>query len=135
VRLRKGGDHTLAALKSIRGPARQLPPLRDRRQPVGEQDSAIRACAQNANVELCFTPTSASWANPIEAQFGPLRTFVMGGSDHPGHTVLARRLQAYLRWRNANARHPDILAAQRKERARIRSERHQPWGRPKPKAA
>ena len=88
-----------------------------------------------ANVELCFTPTSASWANPIEAQFGPLRTFVMGSSDHPNHTVPARRLQEYLAWRNANARHPDLLASQRRERARIRSERQQRWGRPRPKAA
>jgi transposase len=62
-------------------------------------------------------------------------TFVMGGSVHPNQTVLARRLQAYLDWRNANARHPDVLAAQRRERARIRSERQQHWGRPKPKAA
>ena len=37
----------------------------------------------------------------------------MGGSDHANHTVLARKLQDYLRWRNANARHPDVLAAQR----------------------
>ena len=59
----------------------------------------------------------------------------MGSSDHRNHTVLARRLQDYLRWRNANARHPDVLAAQRRERARIRSERQQRWGRPKPKAA
>ena len=35
----------------------------------------------------------------------------------------------------AHARHPDVLAAQRRERARIRSERQQRWGRPKPKAA
>ena len=75
-------------------------------------------------------------------QFGPLsirpchlRTFVMGNSDHPHHPALARRLQAYLRWRNANARHPDVLAAQRRERARIRSQRRQRWGRPAPKAA
>ena len=66
---------------------------------------------------------------------GRLRTFAMGGSDHPNHTVLARRLQDYLAWRNANARHPDVLAAQRRERARIRSERQQRWGRPRPKAA
>lgn len=96
---------------------------------------AIRAWARKHKVRLCFTPTSASWANLIEAQFGPLRTFVMGGSDHPNHTVLARRLQDYLTWRNANARHPDVLAAQRRERARIRSERQQRWGRPRPKAA
>lgn len=37
-------------------------------------------------------------------------------------------LHRYLRWRNPNARHPDILAAQRKERARIRSERGIRWG-------
>ena len=71
----------------------------------------------------------------IEAQFGPVRTFVMGGSDHPNHPALARRLQDYLRWRNAHARHPDVLAAQRRERARIRSERQQRWGRPEPEAA
>ena len=69
-----------------------------------------------------------------DPQFGPVRAFVMGGSDHPNHTVLARRLQDYLRWRNANARHPDVLAAQRRERARIRSERQQRWGRPKPRS-
>jgi hypothetical protein len=71
----------------------------------------------------------------IEAQFGPLRTFVMGNSDHPHHAALTRRLQAYLRWRDANARHPDVLAAQRRERARIRSERQQRWGRPRTQAA
>jgi hypothetical protein len=37
--------------------------------------------------------------------------------------VLARKLQDCLRWRNAHARHPGVLAAQRRERARLRSER------------
>jgi len=96
---------------------------------------AVRAWAAAHNVELCFTPTYASWANPIEAQFGPLRTFTMSASNHPNHPALARRLQDYLRWRNANARHPDVLAAQRRERARIRSERQQRWGRPRTRAA
>jgi hypothetical protein len=45
-------------------------------------------------------------------------------------TVQTRKLHAYLRWRNTNARHPDVLAAQRRERARIRCERQQRWGRP-----
>ncbi|MFR9807356.1 hypothetical protein ACL02T_34445 [Pseudonocardia sp. RS010] len=80
--------------------------------------------------QMCFTPTHASWANPIEAQSGPLRRLVMGASKHPHHPTPARRLQAYLRWRNANARHPDVLAAQRRERARVRSEHHRRWGRP-----
>jgi hypothetical protein len=33
------------------------------------------------------------------------------GSDHRNHPVLARKLQDYLRWRNAHVRHPDVLAA------------------------
>lgn len=37
-------------------------------------------------------------------------------------------LHAYLRWRNANNRHPDVIAAQRRERARIRSEKGLRWG-------
>jgi len=136
LRERKGADHTLAALKSIRA-ARpggyRLYAILDNLS--ANKTPAIRRWASRANVELCFTPTNASWANPIEPQFGPVRTFVIGGSDHRNHTVLARRLHAYLRWRNANARHPDVLAAQRRERARIRSERQQRWGRPKTKAA
>jgi hypothetical protein len=59
----------------------------------------------------------------------------MGGSDHRNHPALARKLQACLRRRNARARHPGVLAAQRRERARIRSERQQRWGRPEPEAA
>jgi hypothetical protein len=59
----------------------------------------------------------------------------MGNSDHQNHPAQTRQLQDYLRWRNTNARHPDVLAAQRRERARIRSERQQRWGRPRPKAA
>lgn len=69
------------------------------------------------------------------AQFGPLGTFVIAGSNHPNHPALTRRLQAYLRWRNANSRRPDILAAQRCERARIRSERQRHWGQPTTRAA
>jgi transposase len=136
VRARKGADHTLAALKSIRASrpgGYRLFVILDNLS--ANKTPAIRRWAERANAELCFTPTYASWANPIEAQFGPLRTFVLGGSDHPNHAVLARRLQEYLRWRNANARHPDILAAQRRERARIRSEHQHRWGRLKIKAA
>ena len=59
----------------------------------------------------------------------------MSNSDYRNHPALARKLQAYLRWRNAQGSLPDMLAAQRRERARIRSERQQRWGRPKPKAA
>lgn len=131
TRRRKGGDHTLAALQSIRAARPDGAPVYVILDNLSANKTPkIRAWAAWHKVELCFTPTSASWANPIEAQFGPLRTFTMSASNHPNHTVLARRLQDYLRWRNANARHPDVLAAQRRERARVRSERQQRWGRP-----
>ena len=132
TRRRKGGDHSLAALKSIRAARPDGAPIYVIMDNLSANKTpAIRAWAARNKVELCFTPTNASWANPIEAQFGPLRTFMMGDSDHPNHPALARRMQAYLRWRNTHARHPDVLAAQRRERARIRSERHQRWGRPR----
>jgi hypothetical protein len=35
---------------------------------------------------------------------------------HRNHTVLARKLQDYLRSRNAKARRPEVLPAQRRER-------------------
>jgi hypothetical protein len=60
---------------------------------------------------------------------------VIAGSDHLNHVALGRHLHQYLRWRNANARHPDVLAAQRRERARVRSERQHRWGHLTIKAA
>ncbi len=132
TRRRKGGANTLAALQSIRAARPDGAPIYVIMDNLSANKTpAVRAWAQKNKVELCFTPTYASWANPIEAQFGPLRTFTMGATNHPNHPALALRLQAYLRWRNQNARHPDVLAAQRRERARIRSERHQRWGRPR----
>ena len=130
IRRRKGADHSLAALKSIRAARPDGAPIYVIMDNLSANTTpAVRTWAARNKVELCLTPTYSSWANPIEAQFGPLRTFTIANSNHPNHVVLARDLHAYLRWRNANARHPDILAAQRRERARVRSERQQRWGR------
>ena len=132
----KGGKYTLAALKTIRAARPDGAPIYVIEDNLAANKTpAIRSWAAAHNVELCLTPTNASWADPIEAQFGPLRTFTMANSDYPNHIVLARDMHAYLRWRNANNRDPDVLAAQRRERARVRSERHQRWGRPRPQAA
>jgi transposase len=136
VRRRKSAANTLAALRSIRA-------ARPDREPIyvildnlsAHKGPTIRRWVARHAVELCFTPTYASWADPIEVHFGPLRCFVIAGSNHPNHVVLTRELHKHLRWRNAHARHPDVLAAQRRERARIRSERHRRWGQPKKRAA
>ncbi|MGW0624319.1 hypothetical protein ACWD3P_43540 [Streptomyces sp. NPDC002765] len=88
----------------------------------------IRRWSKKDTVELCFTWTYASWANPIEAHFGPLRQFTLANSHHRSHPTQTQALHRYLRRRNANARHPDVLAAQRRERARIRGEKGIRWG-------
>ncbi len=131
VRTQKGTDNSLAAIKSCR-----------KARPDGEviyvildNLSAHKAkkigawCAKN-KVELCFTPTYSSWANPIECHFGPLRDFVLNNSDHPNHTVLTKRMHAYLRWRNEHGADPALRERLRRERARLRSERQRRWGRP-----
>lgn len=59
---------------------------------------------------------------PIYAHFGPLRQFTLDNSNHPNRTLQTRELHRYLRRRNQYPRHPDVLAAQRRERARVRSE-------------
>jgi len=131
VREKKGIDNSLAAIKSCRA-AR---PDGEMIYVILDNLSAHKAkkikawCAKN-NVELCFTPTYSSWANPIECHFGPLRDFVLNNSDHPNHSVLTGRLHAYLRWRNEHGSDPALRERLRKERARLRSERQRRWGRP-----
>jgi transposase len=131
VRAKKGIDNSLAAIKSCRA-AR---PDGEMIYVILDNLSAHKAnkikkwCAKH-NVELCFTPTYSSWANPIECHFGPLREFVLNNSDHPSHTVLTGRLHAYLAWRNEHASDPALRERLRRERARLRSERNRRWGRP-----
>jgi len=125
----RGTANTLAALKSIRAARPDGAPIYIIRGNLSAHTGAnIRRWAKKNKVELCFTPTYASWANPIEAYFGPLRQFTLANSNHRSHLAQTQALHRYLRWRNANARHPDVVAAQRKERARIRSEKGIRWG-------
>ncbi|GAA2470504.1 hypothetical protein GCM10010388_73880 [Streptomyces mauvecolor] len=128
-RRRKGISPTWTALKSIRAARPDGAPIYVIMDNLSaHKNKRIRRWAARNKVELCFTPTNASWANPIEAHFWPLRQFTSANSNHPNHIVQTRELHRYLRWRNQNARHPDLLAAQRRERARIRSEKGIRWG-------
>ncbi len=136
VRSKKCIANSLAAIKSCRA-AR---PDGERIYVILDNLSAhkapkIRRFCERNNVELCFTPTYSSWANPAEAHFGPLREFVLNNSDHLSHTVLTRRLHAYLRWRNEHRRDPEVLALERKRRAELRAEQQRRWGRPRARAA
>ncbi len=88
----KGAGHTLAALKPVRA-ARpdgyRLFVIMDNL--AAGKTPAIRCWARRENAGPCFTPANASRANPVEAQSGPVRTFVMGGPDHRNHPALARK--------------------------------------------
>ncbi|MFI0765216.1 IS630 family transposase [Streptomyces sp. NPDC021218] len=128
-RRRKGTANTMAALKSIRAPRPDGAPVYIILDNLSAHTGAdIRRWAKKNKVELCFTPTYASWANPIETHFDPLRQFTLANSHHRSHPTQTQALHRYLCWRNANARHADVLAAQRKERARIRGEKGIRWG-------
>lgn len=136
VRRAKGARNTLEAIRSCRaarGDGERIYVILDNLS--AHKNKKVRDWCARHNVELCFTPTYSSWANPAECHLGPLRDFVLRNSDHPNHTVLTRRLHAYLRWRNANARDPRVLAAERKRRAELRAEKRRRWGRPAPRAA
>ncbi|WP_324275617.1 IS630 family transposase [Blastococcus brunescens] len=136
VRKRKSAANTLAALRSIRAARPDGEPVYVILDNLSAHKGArIRRWAERNNVELCFTPIYASWANPIEVHFGPLRSFVLANSEYANHVALTRGLHDYLRWRSAHARHPDVLSAQRRERARVRSERHRRWGQPRQRSA
>ncbi len=64
-----------------------------------------------------------------------LRTCIMSNSDYGISPRWPASCRPACAGATPKARYPDMLAAQRRERARIGSERQQRWGRPKPKAA
>ena len=73
VRRRKGADNTLKALKAIRDrrpDQKMIYIILDNLS--ARKAKTIHTWADNNNVELCYTPAHSSWANPIEAHFGPL---------------------------------------------------------------
>ncbi|WSP86329.1 transposase [Streptomyces sp. NBC_01235] len=99
---RKGADHTLAALKSIRAARPDVAPIHiildNLSAPCAQDDPRLGPEEQGRAV---LHPSYASWANPVEAHLGPLRRFTLANSSHPKHTV------------QTNALHPLSVPAQR----------------------
>lgn len=82
-RRKKGADNSLVALKSIRAARPDGAPIYVILDNLSaHKGETIRRWAKNKRVELCFTPTYASWANPIKAHFGPLRQFTVANANH-----------------------------------------------------
>ena len=90
----------LPSVRSFSSPGQQT--RRSSRRTIGytrilSQDRGERRAVPHAGERVLGQP---------EAQFGPLRTSVMSNSDYRNHPALARKLQAYLRWRNAQGSLP-----------------------------
>ncbi|MGW4787585.1 transposase [Streptomyces sp. HUAS TT11] len=129
VRRRKGINHTWAALQSIHAACPDGVPI----YAILDNLSAhlnwrIRRWADGDKVALCFTPTYASWANPIKAHFRPPASVhsrqlepPQPHSPDPG----SARLPALARQDRAA---PTFAAPTDGERAGIRSEKHIRWG-------
>jgi hypothetical protein len=83
VRRRKGGDHSLSALRSIRAARPDGAPIYVILDNLSANKTPkIRSWAKRNKVELCLTPTYASWATPIVRHGSRMRIAVLieGGS-------------------------------------------------------
>ena len=49
---------------------------------------------------MIWTPTNASWLNPIECQFTHVKEFVIRGTNYQNHNELKISLNKYVKYRN-----------------------------------
>jgi transposase len=75
---------------------------------------AIRSWASEANVELIFTPTYASFLNRIECHFWAIGEFVVKNADHPDWNTLAKAMADHIRYRNGPHRDQRLIQAERR---------------------
>jgi transposase len=105
TRPRKRSREVLQVLKKMRRryPAHQrIHLILDNYSPHGTP--AVRQwCAQN-NIHLIRTPTNASWLNPIECQFTPVKEFVIRNTNYNNHKELSQALTKYANYRNQHAK-------------------------------
>ena len=105
TRLRKRSRETLEVLKRMRRryPASQrIHLILDNYSPHGTP--AVRQWCGRNNIHMIWTPTNASWLNPIECQFTPVKEFVIRNSDYASHEELADALRRYANYRNQHAK-------------------------------
>jgi transposase len=74
----------------------------DNFSPHGTQN--VRAWCKRNNVHLIWTPTNASWLNPIECQFTAVKEFAIRNTQYTDHDELRTALDRYAAYRNAYAK-------------------------------
>ena len=101
VRPRKRHQEFLEVLKRLRRkyPRHQrIHLILDNFSPHRKQ-AVLRFCRQN-NIHLIWTPTNASWLNPIECQFTHVKEFVIRNTYYQSHSELKTSLDRYVTYRN-----------------------------------
>lgn len=105
TRDRKRHGEFLDVLKKLRkryGPEQRIHLILDNFSP--HRTLKVRRWCRKNNIHLIWTPTNASWLNPIECHFTPIKRFVLDNTYYANHDELRRALQLYVNYRNKQAR-------------------------------
>ena len=105
LRKRKCSVQVLEVLKRMRRrypPAQRIHLILDNFSP--HKTSVVRKWCRENNVYLIWTPTNASWLNPIECQFTPVKEFVIRNAYYRDHTEQRIALDRYAAYRNRYAK-------------------------------
>lgn len=104
MRSRKRHQETLDVLRRLRKrypPKQRIHLILDNFSP--HRKGEVRRWCRRHNIHLIWTPTNASWLNPIECHFTPVKHFVLENTYYPNHDDLRRALQRYVAYRNKHA--------------------------------
>jgi len=105
TRARKRSREVLDALKRLRRryPMEQrIHLILDNFSPHGTPK--VRCWCRENNIHLIWTPTNASWLNPIECHFTAVKEFVIRNSYYENHKKLRLALNRYAVYRNQHAK-------------------------------
>jgi hypothetical protein len=70
----------------------------------------VRRWARKNNVSLVWTPTNASWMNPIECEFTEPKDFVLANSNYQSHKEMQHAWNDFLKYRNKrNTKHKNTF--------------------------
>jgi len=115
LRAHKNGEEVLAFYRQIRmryDPRLRIYLIADNLST--HKTPAIRQWAAQANVELVFTPTYASFLNRIECHFWAIGEFVVKNADYPDWQAFAKAMAEHIRYRNGPHRDRRLIEAERR---------------------
>jgi hypothetical protein len=95
-------------LRSLHPAEMRIAIVRDNFSPhlTTRKDKRAGDRAAASNVEIAYTPASASRMNRIGCQFTALREFTLNGTDHASHREQGSMIRRYIAWRNRNIGNP-----------------------------